>query len=70
MTKILTNQIEKVQKFYTFHALRKCKRSKIAYLDRLKVFDLETLSLRRTLYDLTTVIRESVLTENDSREKR
>lgn len=32
MTKILTNQIEKVQKFYTFHALKKCKRSKIAYL--------------------------------------
>ncbi|CAK5029963.1 unnamed protein product [Meloidogyne enterolobii] len=57
MTKTLTNQIEKVQKFYTLHALRKCKRSKIAYQDRLKIFDLESLSLRRTLYDLTLIYK-------------
>jgi len=60
-TKKLILKIEQIQKWFTRIALAKCKISKMNYENRLKFLNLESLVLRRTLFDLSTIFR---LTKN------
>nr|CAD2182586.1 unnamed protein product [Meloidogyne enterolobii] len=56
-TKYLIEKIEKIQKWYTRIALSKCKIIYKNYSERLITFNLESLALRRSLYDLTMIYR-------------
>jgi len=56
-TKYLVEKIEKIQKWYTRIALSKCKITYKSYSQRLILFNLESLALRRSLYDLSTIYR-------------
>nr|CAD2196883.1 unnamed protein product [Meloidogyne enterolobii] len=55
--KVLINTLEKVQKFYTRVALKKCRNKKFKYQDRLKLFQLEPLLIRRYYIDLVTMYK-------------
>jgi len=56
-TKYFIEKIEKIQKWYTRIALSKCKITYKNYSQRLILFNLESLALRRALYDLSTIYR-------------
>ncbi|CAK5005867.1 unnamed protein product [Meloidogyne enterolobii] len=56
-TKKHREKLEKVQKWYTRVALFKCKIYKKNYIQRLKLFNLESLALRRVLFDLSTIFK-------------
>nr|CAD2125928.1 unnamed protein product [Meloidogyne enterolobii] len=60
-TKKLILKIEQIQKWFTRIVLAKCKIPKMNYENRLKFLNLESLVLRRTLFDLSTIFR---LTKN------
>ena len=47
------NQVEKIQRFFTRIALKKCRLPKISYEARLELFNLESLEKRRLIFDLT-----------------
>uniref|UniRef100_A0A1I8B4I5 Reverse transcriptase domain-containing protein n=1 Tax=Meloidogyne hapla TaxID=6305 RepID=A0A1I8B4I5_MELHA len=55
--KDLIKSLERVQKFYTRSALNKCRKTKLKYQDRLKLFQLEPLLLRRYYLDVITMYK-------------
>nr|CAD2192896.1 unnamed protein product [Meloidogyne enterolobii] len=57
MSKELTKDLERVQKFFTKSALLKCRRKNLKYTDRLKLFQLETLQFRRYYTDVITMYK-------------
>ena len=50
-------KIERVQKYFTRTALTKCRLPYVPYPDRLKLFDLPTLELRRHIFDMIMVYK-------------
>ena len=49
--------IEKIQKLFTSVTLIKCKKLYEKYDRRLRIFNLESLALRRTIYDLSIIYK-------------
>jgi len=57
ISKELTKDLERVQKFFTKIALLKCKRKNLNYTERLKLFQLEPLQVRRYFIDVITMYK-------------
>ena len=51
----MSNEIEGVQRYYTRCVLIKCRRESAPYVERLKIFGLESLERRREISDLAMV---------------
>ena len=49
--------LKKIQKLFTRVALIKCKKLYEKYDRRLRIFNLESLALRRTIYDLSIIYK-------------